>query len=296
MSLRDILPSRKFSAVVGSMLLACLLVIIANAVTQPPKLPHAQLASGSNTGSNASWQATLDTIQAQQASRLPTPPDPTTVQNLLQGAQTANLTDSIGRSLLINVTDASAQGLGADQPTQDQLVTAAMQQIQNVATQSKQYTSSDLTVTADSTTTIHAYANALAVTLAKHPHASMAEALNIFGEAINGQTQQLAQLSTIAKAYEALATDLVGIPVPQSIAQYHLKAVNDDEIMAGSFVHMEAVGSDPLRGLAGLQIYNNAAQDEQGMFINIAQVFAKDGILFTKDDPGAQLGSMLSGK
>ncbi len=296
MSLRDTLPSKKFSAIVGSIALSCLLVMVANIVTQPPPLPKAELASDSSADQATDWQATLDNIQAQQASRLPTPPDPTTVQDLLQGAQTANITDSVGRSLLINVTDASAQGLGADQPTQNQLLAAAMQQIQNVAVQTKTYSVSDLTIVPNSKETLHAYGNALALVLAKHPDASMAETLTMFGSAVNGQTTQLTKMGTIAREYEALATDLANIPTPLSIAAYQLGVINGEMTMAGSFEHMEMVSSDPLRGLAGLQIYNNAAQSVQGMFINITQVFAKEGILFTKDDAGAQLVSMLSGQ
>ena len=291
MSLRDILPSKEFSGIVLSIAFSLLLVVVANAVTQPPILP-AQVATTADTPTRTDWQATLDNIQAQQANRLPTPPDPETVQSLLHNAQTANVTDSIGRSLLINVTDASAQGLGADQPTQDQLVAAAMQQIQNISAQSKQYSIADLKVVADSKDAVHTYGNGLALALSKHPHASVGETLTILGSQINGQSTDLAQLGIIAKEYEALASDLAAVPVPVSLAQYHMQAINDDETMAASFAHMETISSDPMRGLAGLKIFNDTAQDEQGVFISIAQVFAKDGILFTKDDPGALLSSL----
>ncbi len=298
MEVKKYLPSTTFTFIAGSLFLSIGLVWIANFVTHPNSFSTAGLAvtSTANSREKASWAAALNDIQAQQGSRLPQPPDQQLVDNLLQGAQTKNLTDSVGRSLLINVTNASGKGLGGDQPTQNQLIASAMGQLQTISQPSKLYTLSDISVILDSKEAVQAYGNALIPILKKHPHASMAETLNLLGQKINGQTGSQGDFSIIAKDYQGLAKDFSKMTVPQSLSTYHLAIVNDYLQMADSMSHMQQVSTDPLRGLAGLQMYNKSAGDIQSMFISIAQVFAKDGILFTRDEPGALLASMLSGQ
>ena len=296
MALQEYLPSTQFRVIGSSILVSLGLVWGTYTITRPPTTPSSGLVALRTTSDaqKTSWQKALDDIQTQQASHLPQAPDQHMVDSLLNAAKTDNITDSVGRSLLVNVTNARAQGLGADEPTQNQLVAAAIGQLQSVAAPSKRYTLGDLSVVPDSKEAVHAYANAIAKALSAHPRASMAETLTILGNKINNQSDQLAQFPSIAKAYRSLANDFLHIPVPQPLAAYHLVIVNDYLQMADSYAHMQTIGSDPLRGLAGLQIYNKVAADVQGMFINIAQIFAKDGILFTKGEPGALLGSMLS--
>lgn len=297
MELRKYLPSSTFSYFVGSLFVGAGLIWGANFATHPNSFSSAGLAVSSTDTSTqkANWVAALNDIQSQQDSRLPEVPQQQVVDNLLAGAQTKNLTDSVGRSLLINVANASGKGLGGDQPTQNELVASAMGQLNTVSQPSKPYTASDLSVIIDSKEAVHAYGNALIPVLKKYPHASMAETLNLVGQKINGQASS-GDFSPIAKDYRGLAKDMAKMAVPQSLAGFQLSIVNDFLQMADSMSHMQQIGADPLRGLAGLQIYNKSAEDVQGMFINIAQVFAKDGILFTKDEPGALLASLLSGQ
>lgn len=297
MELPQYLPSTKFSLIVSSIFLSLGLVWVANVVTNPPPRNSGLAVETTATSrGTAGWAATLNEIQSKQESRLPTAPDPEMVDSLLHAAQTDNLTDSVGRSLLINVTNARGKGLGGDQPTQDQLIASAMSQLHTVAKPSKQYTVSDIALVVDSKETVHTYGNALIPILKKYPHANMAEVLNLVGSAINGQKKQSSDFLIIAKDYQGLARDFSKITVPQSLATYHLTITNDYLQMADSVSNMQQVGTDPLRGLAGLQIYNKSAGEIQSMFISIAQVFAKDGILFTKDEPGVLLSSLLSGQ
>ncbi len=298
MSVEKYLPSQQFRVISGSITLSIALVWGTYALTRPPQQHVGALVatSGSSNTNETNWQASLDQIQAQQASHLPPSPDQKLVDSLLTSAQSPNITDSVGKSLLINVTNARAQGLGADQPTQDQLVASAIGQLQAVAQPLKLYVANQVTIVPDSKDTLRVYANNVALVLPKHPHANMSETINILGNKINGQGDQLNQLPQLAKDYQGLAKDFAKIPVPASVAQYHLAIINDYIHMADSYSHMQELGTDPLRGLAGLQIYNKTAEDAQSMFINITQVLAKNGILFTKGDPGASLQSMLSGQ
>jgi len=297
MALQTYLPSRKFSGITGSILLALGLVWFASAITSPPKKSPSHLVVGGSSGaSQVNWAATLHEIQSQQENRLPEPPNQAMVGSLLENAKTSSVTETVGRSLLINLTNARAQGLGGDQPTQDQLVAAALGELNAVATPSKRYTAEDLSVVPDSKDAVRAYGNAIVKAFLRHPRASMAETLTLMGKKVNGQSVGNLSFNVIATDYRGLAKDFSSITAPQAIAGYHLTVTNDYLQMADSFVHMQAVDADPLRGLAGLQVYNKSAEEAQSMFINIAQIFAKEGILFTKDEPGALLGSLLSGQ
>ena len=293
MSVRPYLPSGQFAAIYGSIFLAIGLVYGAQVVTHPRNT--ASLTIDQGTGADhTQWENALASIQASQGAALPVPPDENTVNALRRSVKSQNLTDSVARTLLINVTDAQAQGLGGDIPTQNQLLSAAVSQIQQTNIPSKTYTADDLTVVPDSTSTIRQYGNDVIKVLATHPKASVGSTLQILGAYINNKTNHLNQLTPIGKEYAALAEDFTKVPVPQSEATYDLALINTYAQMADTYPNMSALASDPLRALAGLQMFNANETNAQNLFINIAQVLDKNGIIFSKDEPGAAWAALLS--
>jgi hypothetical protein len=293
--MRQYLPSSTFTSVLISIATAAFLIYEAVTVTNPHQ---AQVTSASQSAAteDSQWQTTLNQLEAQEGSSLPVPPNQSTVSALKKDAQSSNLTDSVARSLLIDVTNAGAQGLGGDLPTQNQLANAALAQVQNSTLPQKTYTSNDIVVIPDSNDALKAYGNTMIRVMQKHPKADMGTTYQILGQQINGQGNHLLQLVPISKEYLALVRDLLLTPAPQSVAAYHLSIINGYEQMAESYPNMEAMASDPLRGLGGLQQYENAANSIASLFINIASVWDKDGILFSKDEPGASWASLLSGQ
>lgn len=297
MSVRKYLPSTQFSVMCLSLALSIGLVFAADQITKPKpaSLAVADVPSTPTSGGK-DWESTLYAIQAQNSSSLlPEAPDQSVVDGLRQAAQTANVTDSVGKTLLVNLTNANTQGLGADIPTQNQLIASALQQIKSGATaNTKTYTPDDLVVVADTTASLRAYGIAVERVLATHPNASIGKTLVILGNYINGTSNQLAQLAAIQKEYALLAKDLANTSVPQSLTPFHLQMVVGYEQMAETYPNMQSMADDPLRGLAGLQQYNSLKDTQQTVFINIAQILNKDGILFSKDGPGALWTALLS--
>jgi hypothetical protein len=244
---------------------------------------------------DSNWQATLSQIEAQNASAALTPPDPNTVSALLQAAQSDNVTQSVGRKLLVSLSNAKSQGLGDDIPTQNELIAAANSQVQQGSASSTLYTVSQLTVVSVSSSTLHAYGNGLIETLNRHPEASEHTTLLAIGYANDTQDKtQLEKLPPIGAAYRTMATELLALPVPQTLAPFHLQVVNDYFKIAASYADMHTLLADPLRGMVGLQNYESLMDEEGRMFINIAQTLNKDGILFTKDEPGSAWGVFLA--
>jgi hypothetical protein len=64
--------------------------------------------------------------------------------------------------------------------------------------------------------------------------------------------------------------------------------------MAGTYADLQAIFADPLRGLAGFQLYQALNDETSRLFINIAQEFNQNGILFNKDEAGYAWPMLLS--
>lgn len=300
MSLRQYLPSAQFAAIAISIALSVGLVFAADAVTRPKNPPAGEVSAVSDDAAmyqdEAQWKATLNNIQGSQTlGSLPPAPDETTVAGLLQGAQSSNITDSIGRSLLVKLTDAKAQGLGGDIPTQTQLINEAVKQLP--LQQTKTYTTSDLALVQDSPQTQKAFGNAVMTVMLKYPEANVPNTYVIIGYVTDTKNAApLEKLNAIETAYASLAKELAAIPVPKTLAPLYLPVVNNFTQIAKTYPDMETLISDPLRGLAGIQKFQSLTTGTVGVFTNIAQALNKNGILFGKDEPGAAWAMFLVSK
>src|SRR5262249_2890777 len=153
------LPSKQFSLIAVSLFLSAGLVFAADYVTGPSS--HNSLfvdmqANAQKPAAAGSWQDALAAGQDNSGLSLPPVPDQNTVDALLQAAQSNNLTQSISRSLLVNLVSAKGQGLGSDIPTQNELVAQALAQVPASADK-KTYYAEDLTLSDNSSASLHAY-------------------------------------------------------------------------------------------------------------------------------------------
>lgn len=289
---RSYLPSAQFSTLVGSIGLAGLLILGAQYITSPHTSP-ATVASTSDAAQNEDWQQQLDFIQA-TAPSLPAAPSQDTVNQLLGAAQSSNLTDSAARSLLINLSNAQAQGLGADTPTQDSLVSQAIAQLAPVAA-AHVYTKDDLNIVDSSAINQKAYGNAVMEVLGRHQSATSEAVLLAVSLALdNNDAKQLDALGPIQKEYTSLAADLAALPVPQTLVPLHLQVTNDISLLATNVANIQTLLTDSLRGLQALQQYKLTLGETGRVFTSIAQLLSRGGILFTKDEPGSAWSVFLS--
>src|SRR6185369_9993557 len=201
----------------------------------------------------------------------------------------------IGKTLLINLTNAKSQGLGDDIPTQEQIIAAAAAQAAAQQSNVTLYTTQDLDIVSSSNNSLHAYGNLVIQTLGAHPEASEQATLLAIDYAVEGGDKtQAAKLAKIGAAYKAAAQDLLKISVPQTLAPLHLQAVNDLTRTSATFTDMQSITTDPVRGLIALQTYESLMDEGARVFINIAQNLSKGGILFSKDEPGSAWAGFLS--
>ena len=285
---------------VGALAMSAGLVLAAEQISKPPTAAivvntQADTQKGTGSVNNSNWEATLYAIQAANASTSIQVPDQTIVQGLLQGAQSSNITTTIGRTLFVNLSNEAAQGLGSDYPTQDKLIADANSQLADVVVKTPPYKMNDLNIVDDSIASQHAYGNAVITIALSHPEANQNNTLLAVGYATDNNDQsQLDKLPPIEAAYRALAKDLAATPVPQTLAPLHLQLVNNLLALADTYPPMQKLISDPLQGLAALKSNQILFNESGRLFTNIAQDLNKDGILFTKDEPGSAWSAILS--
>ncbi len=291
MQLSRYLPSAQFALIVVSLAVAGGLIEAARYVTKPQTSPT--LATAQTSAGAQDWRATLLEIQANSGITLPQAPSGDSVAQLVAAAQSSNLTDSVGRTLLAKLTSAKAQGLGDDIPTQDQLVSQAMAQAGSVA--STIYTVANLTTVPTTKDSLHAYGNAFMAASSAHPKAKAMAVMSAFGYALDyHDPTQLALLPMIQADYAALTKNFAALPVPDTLAPLHLQVVNDLSKMTSSIEDLQAVLSDPLRGLRGMQEFTGSSDEVTRVLTTIAGTFGKNGILFNKDEPGTSWSAFLS--
>lgn len=284
------LPSARFTSVAISVLLAGAIILGAQYVSKP-KVPSS-LATTPTTPVEQDWQQTLEDIQLQAGITAPEPPAESVVSELLQAAQSSNLTTSIGRTLLVNLSAANAQGLGSDIPTQDALIEAAISQVGGDA--ARPYTAGAVITTPQTKESLYIYGNQLMTTMQRHPEANAEVILFAFGEALDYRDAgKLVSVRAAESAYKNLAAELMLMPVPETLTPLHAEVVNNLARMGTATTDMQAVLDDPLRGLAGLQLFNTSSSEAARLLTSIAKTFDNNGILFTEDDPGTAWRSFV---
>ena len=287
MGLASYLPSAQFSVTVTSILLAGGLIWAADYYTSsktPSSITSTETPSAITT-QGMDWKAALVAIQGE--TQLPEPPSQETVAGLLSASETDNITATVGRSILITLGEAKAQGLGSDIPTQERIVENALTKL-NSSQNLTLYTSTDLITAPDSQEVYMAYGNGMILVLERYPQASVEAAFLAVGNATDtGDTTYLAELAGISTAYRSIARDMASLVVPSTLSPIHLQVVNNFAKAGAAAEAMRAVLSDPLLGLAGLKDFQLLTDENSRLFINIAQVLNKNGILFSEDEPGS---------
>jgi hypothetical protein len=293
MRIKDILPSIRFTTVVGSISLAVLLVWGAYVLTHTTPKPESTVAVGGVTTSS-DWKQALTDIQAQNPlNKAPQAPSQDKVDAFLQAATSDNLTDTVARTILVNLSTAKAQGLGNDIPTQKSIVADATAKI-NQEHVGSTFEASDLTQSDNSKTSLKTYGNAFMAAVRAHPQANYGNTLYIVATSTaTANPKRLKELEPISRDYAALAEDLANIHVPVTLLPLHLKVVNDLARISETLPDMEKFYTDPLRALGGLKVFDALNLETQRLLINIAQEFRQNGILFNADEPGAAWSTLV---
>src|SRR5437868_1681324 len=108
-------PSGQFAGIALAILLSAGLVYGAERISHPPAATATiQSDQTAQASDSTNWEAALYASQAANASTSLAAPSTNVVGQFLKAAQSSNLTDTVGRTLLINLSNAKSQGLGDD--------------------------------------------------------------------------------------------------------------------------------------------------------------------------------------
>lgn len=278
------LPSGRFVYMAASLLAATGLIFGAQYISKP----HTGSISSApqNSVSDPNWEETLQEAQLNAGVSAPAAPSASTVNSFLEEATSDNLTTTIGRTLLVNLSAANAQGLGTDIPTQDSLVESAAAQVG--AGIKKPYTVSQVITVPQNTESLKIYGNQFIEILLSYPGTNAGEILFAFGETLDyNDPSKLGPVKTAKTAYQNLATGLMQIPVPETLAPLHVQVANNLAVMGSATGEMTTVLTDPLRGLGGLHNFQTASDEASRLLTVIAGTFKNNGIIFNEDEPGA---------
>ena len=288
--IRAYFPSARFSVLAVAIAISAAVIWFAISLTTPHDTARIE-SSGSSIADNSDWQTAFASSTAfQDAQDLNAQ-----ATQLIQAASSSNLTESLGRAILISAAAARGQGLGDDTMTQNRIIGGALSQINSTAVQpSTVYAASDITIAPSSDGALHTFGNTLASTIESHTLANDLRALTTIGLAVdNSDPSILASFNPIASDYRALAKDVAAVPTPQTLAPTIAQLANNYTAMATECADMRTVLSDPVRGLSGLQAFNDLSMQNARLLATIAETFKNNGILYTVSEPGTAWSAFL---
>jgi hypothetical protein len=293
MPLSSYLPSAQFTLVVFSIALAGGLVLVSDYLASPPK-DSGEIVAGENLSGvePMDWQLALQEIQGDSA--LAEPIDPAVFQSLKKNAVASTLTGTVGRSILLNLSEAKSQGLGSDFPTQERLVADAAAQAA-ITRGTPIYQNSDLILVEETEESLKSYGNALMRALTMYPKTAMSETLLAVGQAVDtGKISALTPLAAIEAEHRALTANIKTLPVPVTLAPIHLQILNNFARITSLYPDLKVSLSDPLRGIGALNLYQSLIGETERLLTSTARIFNENGILFASDEPGNIWGLLLT--
>ncbi len=89
-----------------------------------------------------------------------------------------------------------------------------------------------------------------------------------------------------AEFYQKAARDLSKIKVPRAVADIHLSLLNSYNQIYVALEDLTRYKDDPLKGLIDAKIFQNNRNILPTFYVELAAYFRKNGIIFSKDDPG----------
>ncbi len=249
-----------------------------------PKNPHS--VSPTLTDSEAVNQGLVQArFSSQSASSTPSinPADlPGTV------AADNTVTSQFAQSLFSNYLS-QANGSTPSESDISTYVGSAMQDF--VAKHASQdiYTTNQVKVSGSGADALTTYAAKAEQAFAANTIASDKSEVDYFSDAVEkNDTDALAHVAAIGKAYTAIATAFIQVPVPSEAQSTHLKIANALARIGQDITDMGALNTDPLRAYLGLSDYETDSHTLVSSFSDLNQVFMNDNVTIT-DGAGSSI-------
>lgn len=293
MDLRNYLPSGQFGAMLGALVMSAGLIAAASQ-TYPStaQLYASQTAAADLAEANPRWQnAFIGNTVPQDMAALQAQ-----ASEMSAAVQGGNLTESIAKSLVINTFALEGQGIADSSYSQDQIVEQMLAQAaSNQKPLPPTYSQTDVALSSNSKKHLYTYGNALPKIFSAHPRASEAAALLPVATAVDrNSAAPLAQLTTIAREYRALAAAIVRLPTPPIFTPAAMSLANNYVAMAAAAEEMMHLHDDPVRGMLGLQNFKTLSNQNISLLLSVGVSLKNSGIVYGKSEPGIAWSALTS--
>lgn len=194
------------------------------------------------------------------------------------------LTGKFSEAFLQDYLEGKMHGEDFSDPTQ--FIDGAIRTI-DANTASKKHTRAELNIIPADETSIREYGNEIVTIMNRHSKKSESE-LAILGRAIETNNPDvLNDLAPIQIGYENITADTLHIEVPSELALQHVNLLNAYEAVTFDIQAMQLAFSDPLYALARIRLYPEDVNNLVLVLKEIAGTLDAQGIVYTKDEPGA---------
>jgi len=207
-----------------------------------------------------------------------------------QASTSSTVTDAISQSLMANYMALKQSGTLNSTSTQ-QLVDQTASYINAASAQITPVTQAQLSVIADNGLQSMAnYGEALGNIFKSNKPVSAKNELTIINQAlVSKDSSGIGELDSIISVYEITARELVTVPVPKTFVKAHLDIVNGLSGVAGALKEAKNIFSDPVRGLKGLQLYQESAMMTIRALAATIDFLKQNNIVYKQDSGGYYL-------
>ena len=100
------------------------------------------------------------------------------------------------------------------------------------------------------------------------------------------KTDDATYIATVSAVFISFAEELSHIPTPAGAAEAHLKFINNTNRVGQAIQILNVSDQDPVRAFFALQQYEQSGNEQTQLFVDIANYFRANGILFDDNTPG----------
>jgi len=155
--------------------------------------------------------------------------------------------------------------------------------------QPRQYSDTDIHMgSSDDTAALRAYGNALGALMQNYAPTNDDASLALAGLR-HEDPNYVQELAANVTNYKIILAKLLAMPVPPSLAEYHLGLVNGASDMISIASAFQASETDPMRAISALSSYQNAYQLVLSNILYVDKAFIDAGISYGPGESGSAL-------
>ncbi|MCU0660114.1 MAG: hypothetical protein MUD00_00665 [Candidatus Pacebacteria bacterium] len=202
-----------------------------------------------------------------------------TLSSAEQSTEALDETEAFSRELFISISALKESGNLNEQSIRDLAETIS----QNAGEKefiTPVYTKDSIQTTNEAKVAVTNYHSALLTVLKRYDESGIGTELSSIEAALSTEDQStITDIENIAKKYQSLAKDLIGITVPSAIVDTHLELANSASGISVSLTNTAKLFDNAMLGLIGISQYEKQSSVFDTTFSKLQEYFKSHGIL-----------------